>query len=162
MATIWYLLTRGHGLHRASRRVYTMKVFETLLTALSIATIAVAFVLLVRGVLRQLARITQTLDELSHFLRTVEQELSTAIRDIRSAAQEIGKLASTSTSAAERIDNVAKSIQRLVDGAEIAAIAAKTLRSSTAGITSVYEGVKQGIKTLCGFRETEKGGTSNE
>ncbi|MGB9588335.1 MAG: DUF948 domain-containing protein [Armatimonadota bacterium] len=139
-----------------------MQIFQTLLVGLSVATIAVAFVLLVRGILRQVARIAQTLDEVSRFLRTAEQDLSAAARDIRVAAQGISKLASTSTSAAERIDSVAKSIQRLVDGAEIAAVAAKTLRSSTAGITSVYEGVKQGIRTLCGFRETEKGGTSNE
>lgn len=139
-----------------------MQIFETLLVGLSVTTIAVAFVLLVRGILRQMTRVSQSLDEVSRFLKIAEQDLSAAVRDVRSAAQEIAKLASTSTSAAERIDNVSKSIQRLVDGAEIAAIAAKTLKSSSAGITSVYEGVKQGIRTLCGFRETEKGGTSNE
>jgi uncharacterized protein YoxC len=139
-----------------------MQTFLILIISFSVGAIAVAFIFLVRGILKQAEKITQTLDEVSHFLRTTEEELIIAARNIQTAAQEISKLASTGTLTVERIEKLAKSIQRLVDGAEIATLIAKTLKSSTAGVTSVYEGIKQGIKTLCGVCETTKGGTTSE
>jgi len=100
--------------------------------------------------------------DLSHFLRTAEEELTGATHDARSTLNNIERLVGTINETVVCVSRVAEGAERLLGGAYLAATAAKAVKSSAVGLTSVYEGVKQGIKTLCGYQEADKGGTSDE
>ena len=138
---------------------------QTALYVVGIAGIAVfvaAFVVVVAGVLREIRKIGQMSEDLSHFLKTAEEELSSTTRDARTALDDIDQLVVRVTETVGRIDKLAAGTERLVEGAHIAGAAAKAMRSSTAGLVSVYEGVKQGIRTLRGSQETNKEVTTDE
>ena len=130
--------------------------------SVAIAVVAIAFTALALGVLREARKIGQASEDLSHFLRSAEEELASTTREARSTLSNIDQLAVKSTETVERVSNVAAGAERLVDGAYLATAVAKAAKSSTAGLASVYEGVKQGIRTLCGSQETNEGGTSDE
>lgn len=129
---------------------------------IGIAVVTVAVVILVAGILRELRNIGRASKDLSHFLNVVEGEITSTIPKTRAALDDLDVLLVKVTETVRRIDDVAEGIQRLVDGAYIASTVARTVRSSTAGLVSVYEGVKQGIKTLRGAQETDKEGSSDE
>ena len=121
-----------------------------ILGSISIIVITVAFVSLVQGILRQVGKVGQVSDDLSHFLKVTEDELVPTTRDARSALGGIDKLVVQITETVERVDNVAAGAERLLDASQVASAATSAVKSSAAGILSVYEGVKQGIKTLRG------------
>ncbi len=129
---------------------------------IAIIVVAVGFIALVRGVLGGLGKIVKTSEDASHFLRIAEEELAGTASEVRSAVSDVDRLVLKATETVERIDNVAEIGERLMDGAFVASSVAKTVKSSTATLISVYEGVKQGIRILRGSQETKKGGTSNE
>ena len=135
-----------------------------LLAVASIAVIVVtiAFVALVQGALRQAGKIGQASEDLSHLLRVAEEELIGIRRDARSTLDEIDRLAGKLTDTVERIGKAAAGAQRLLDGVYVVSTAAKAVKSSTAGLLGVYEGVKQGIRILRGSQRTDKGGISDE
>jgi len=130
--------------------------------AIAIVVIAAAFAVLVRGALRHMRGIGEVTRDLSHFLRTAEEELTGATRDARSTLNNIERLTVTTNETIARVSRVAEEAERLLGGAYLAVTAARAVKSSAVGLTTVYEGVKQGIKTLCGYREVDKGGTSDE
>jgi len=129
---------------------------------LAIAIITAASVVLVRGILREMRGIGQVARDLSHFLKTAEEELTGTAHDTRAALNNVERLVGTINETVVRVSRVAEVAERVLDAAFLANTAVKAVKSSTVGLTSVYEGVKQGIKTLCGYRETNKGGTSDE
>lgn len=135
-----------------------------LLIAASIAlvVIAAAFAVLVRGALRELQKIGQASEDLSSFLKATEDELAPTIRNARSAVSNIDRLIASVTETAEKIDRIAGGAERLFDGTYVGSTAARAVKSASAGLLSVYEGVRQGIRTLRGPNDTDKGGKTNE
>ena len=135
-----------------------------LFVVLSIAAIVVAaaFAVLVSGILREARRIGRTCEDVSEFLKRTEEELTSTARDARTALGDIDQLLVKTTETVSHIEKVSEEAERLLSGAHMASAAAKAVQSSKAGVFSVYEGVKQGIRTLWGLQETNKEGTSDE
>lgn len=123
--------------------------------AIVLIIIAVAFVALVLGTLRTMRKIGQASEDLSCLLKNYS-ELS---QDVHVILNDTDKLITGITETAERVDNIAEGAERLLNTAQVASTAIKSIRLSSAGLISVLEGVKQGIKTL---RDPHTGGASNE
>jgi uncharacterized protein YoxC len=117
---------------------------------LGIVAFVGSFVILVLGILREIRKIGQATETVSETLDAVKEELTATAQDARVALQDVDRLTLQVTSTAERVDRVTEVIEHLVDGAHAASAAAKAMRSSTAGIAGVLEGIKQGIRTLYG------------
>jgi len=113
----------------------------------------------IAGFLRKVGRTTE---DLSHLLKVTEEELTATTAEVRNALGSVDHLISDVTQTTERISRLSREIERLVEGVQVASAAASAVKSSTAGLSSVYEGVKQGIKTLWGSKETNKEGTFDE
>ena len=130
-------------------------------TALIIVGImAIVFVALaIADLLRKVGRVTE---DLSHFLKVTEEELTATAKEVRDTLSDVDHLVTDVTETAERIGRLSGEVERIVDGVQIASSAAKAVKSSTAGLSSVYEGVKQGIRALWGSKETNKEGTFDE
>ena len=128
----------------------------------AIVLITLAFIALVVGALRVQKKIGQASEDLSRFLKTADESCVGLTSDTRTTLNDIDRLVVGVANTAERIDKLAEGTEHLVNGAHIAYTAARALKSSTAGLVSVLEGVKQGINTLCGSQESDKGGTSDE
>lgn len=132
------------------------------ISAIAIIVVTVGFLALVNGILGGMRKIEKTSEDLSHFLKMTEEELTCTVNEVRDAVADADRLILKATETVERVDNVAAIGERLLDGAFVTSTVAKTVKSSTATLFSVYQGVKQGIKILRGSQETKKGGISNE
>lgn len=121
-----------------------------------------AFVILVWGVLRELRKIGQTTQDVSRFLATAEEELTSTTQDIRTALNDADKLTVDLAKTVERVDSIAEGVERIIEGTYVATAAVRAVKSSTGGLISVYEGIKQGIMTLCGSQESKKEGITDE
>lgn len=130
--------------------------------SIALTVIATGFAALVIGALRELRKIGQASEDLSRLLRTAEEELAPTMQNARSIASDADQLVIQLTKTAERVDRVAEDAERVVRGTFLTASVVRTLKSSTAGLLSVYEGVKQGIRNLCGSQETDKEEANDE
>lgn len=128
------------------------------LSSIALFFMGIAFVVLAIA----LGRIGRLSDEISRLARTIDEEVGPTARDIRLAVNSVDKLVSRAAETMERIDRVAKEVERLLDVAYVADVAEKVAKTSVSGILSVYEGVKQGIRTLRGTRATAKEVSGNE
>ncbi|MHB1001419.1 MAG: DUF948 domain-containing protein [Armatimonadota bacterium] len=119
-----------------------------LLVIESIAVIVVtaAIVILVSGLLREIRKIGKASEDLSRVLTTLDDELAPTLTDVRSAVGNVDKLVADLSQTVKKVDKAAVGVENLIQNAS----AVKALKSSTANLISVYEGVKQGIKTLRG------------
>jgi ABC-type transporter Mla subunit MlaD len=118
--------------------------------------------MLVMGILRELRKVGKACEDTSGFLQVAKESCAELTSDTHTTLGDIDRLVSGLANTAEHIDKVAEGAERLVSGAHVAATVAKTLRATTAGLVSVLEGVKQGIKTLHGSDEINEGGTQDE
>jgi uncharacterized protein YoxC len=132
-----------------------------LYAALSIAVLVIAgaVAVLVSGVLREARKIGQTCEDLSSLMKTTEEELARTTEQTRIAMADVDRLVVEVTDAVKHVDNAANGIERIVETVESATSALHLVKSSTGGLVSVYEGVKQGIRALWGAHETDKEGT---
>ena len=128
------------------------------LVSIAVLLLAVSFVVLARTA----GKIGRVTEDLSHFLRTTEEELVPSVRDARNAIGNVDRLVVKLTQTVERADRVMLCAERLLDGTYVGSTTAKVVRSTASGLISVYEGVKQGIRTLRSSEETNKGGKTDE
>lgn len=122
---------------------------NTLLIVLAAVGLAAIIVVTVAVIVlaRKFGRVA---DDVSHLLRTAEEEMIPTAHSIRYAIGDVDRLVVQVTETAGHIDRVAAGAERLIDTAQVATAASNVIKSSAAGLLSVYEGVKQGIKTLRG------------
>ena len=132
-----------------------------LYVALSIAVLVIAgaFAVLVSSILREARKVGQTCEDLSHLMKTTEDELAQTTQHARTALADVDRLVIEVTDTVRHVDKAAYGLERIVSTVESATSALKLVKSSTGGLVSVYEGVKQGIKALRGANETDKEGT---
>lgn len=128
--------------------------------SIAVLVIAGAVVLLVSGLLRELAKIGRTSEDLSSFLKAAEVELAATTKDVRTAISDVDRTVTGVNETVERVGRISAAVEGLLEGTHIAATAAKGFRSSSAGVISVYEGIKQGIRALWSSQETNKEGTT--
>ena len=125
-----------------------------------VAIVGILFVAL--AIADFLRKIGKASEDVSHFLKVTEEELTTTAAEVRNTLTSVDRLVTDVAQTAERVDRLTCEAERLVQGAQVATAAAKAVKSSTAGLFSVYEGVKQGIRALWGSKETNKEGTFDE
>lgn len=139
-----------------------METVTQLIAAIAVLAIAAAFIWLVSGATRQMRAMGKAAEDLSHFLKVTEDEIAKTAVEVRTTLKDTDRLISTASDTVERVDNVVVEAERLLELAQAVSAATKAIRTSTVGLSSVYEGVKQGIRALYGHPESEKGGTQNE
>ncbi len=135
---------------------------NVLYAALSIAALVIAgaIAMLISGVLREARKLGRTAEDLSSLMNTTEDELTQTTQHARNALLDVDRLVVELTETVRHVDNAAAGIERVVDTVETASAALNIVKSSTDGLASVYEGIKQGIKALRGPRQTDKEGTT--
>ena len=125
--------------------------------------VAIVGILVIAGAVADfLRKAGRTTEDLSHFLKATEEELTRTAAEIRNTLTSVDHLVTDVTETAERVSRLSGEVERLVEGVQVASAAARAVKSSTAGLSSVYEGVKQGIRALWGAKETNKEGTFDE
>lgn len=125
-----------------------------IIASISVIIVTIAFVLLVKGVLCEIRKIGKASEDLSKAADSLEHDIAPAIKDIRATVSSTDVLVKNTTQTISRIDRIADSVDQLIHNTYITTTAAKALKSSTAGIISVYEGVRKGIKSLRDSKET--------
>jgi hypothetical protein len=140
-----------------------------ILAIVAIPTLTILTVWFVFASIAEMRKVGRMSEDASHFLKTAESELTSTASDLRDVVRDAGttlrdtdRLILTTSETIERVDHIACEAERLINAAYIAGSVAKTVKSSTAGIISVYEGVKQGIRYLRGSQRAEQGGKSHE
>lgn len=144
-----------------------MQVLEAILlivATIAIAAIAWAAVVLALGVLREARKIGQATEDISCMLRAAEEELAPAIRDTRTAINDADRLIVCATETVHRVDRLTGGVEGLLEGSVAGLAANKAVKSASAGLLSVYEGVRQGIRVLRGASDEthHQGGATNE
>ncbi len=127
--------------------------------SIAVLVIAGAFAVLVSGVLREARKVGAASEELARLLKTTEDELTQTTQHARNALIDVDRLVVEVTDTVRHVDKAAYGVERIVDTLETATSAVKLVKTSTGGLLSVYEGVKQGIRALWGSHETDKEGT---
>lgn len=125
-----------------------MQTVFLIIASIAIIVITIAIVILVRGVLPEIKKIGKASEDLSRVADTLEHEITPAIKDIRETVTNTDILVKNTTQTICRIDRITESVDQLIHSTFIASTANKAIKSSTAGIISVYEGLRKGIKTL--------------
>lgn len=129
----------------------------------ALIVVAIVGILVIAGSIADfLRKIGRASEDLSHFLKVTEEELTATATEVRNTLTSVDRLVTDVAETAERIDRLTCEAERLVEGARMASAAARAVKSSTAGVVSVYEGIRQGIKTLWGSKEINKEGTYDE
>lgn len=118
--------------------------------SIAILAVAGAFVALVSGALKELRKVGRATDELSELINTINTEIVPIAKSTTATLEEVDHLIADVTQTVGLVNRVAGGAERLMETAHVASAATQAVKSSTAGIISVYEGVKQGIKTLRG------------
>jgi uncharacterized protein YoxC len=143
--------------------VEVLQAILLIVATIAIAAIAWAAVTLAQGILREVRKISQATEDVSRLLRTAEEELVPAIRDTRTAIGDVDQLIVCATATIHRVDRLTGGVEGLLEGSVAGLAASKTVRSASATLLSVYEGVRQGIRVLRGSPdETHQGGTNDE
>ena len=134
---------------------------NVLFGALAVAAlvIAVAVAVLVSGLLRELKKVGRTCEDLSQFLNTTEQEIASTTEVVRQTVTDLDGVVAGVSRTVEKVESAVTGIEQIVQRAQAASSVARMVRSSTGGFASVYEGFKQGIRTLCGTQDSDKEGT---
>ncbi len=144
-----------------------MQVLQAILlivATIAIAAIAWAAVNLAQGILREIRKIGQATEDISCVLRAAEEELRPAIRDTRTAINDVDRLIVCATETVHRVDRLTGGVEGLLEGSVAGLTASKTVRSASATLLSVYEGVRQGIRVLRGSPDEihHQGGATDE
>jgi uncharacterized protein YoxC len=100
--------------------------------------------------LREIRKLGRAGEDLSRVLNTLEGEVTPTIREVRTAVENVDQLVSDVNITVRRVDKLAVGAEGLLHNAIIGSAAANAIKTSTTSIISVYEGVKQGIRTLRG------------
>jgi len=114
---------------------------------LGICAVTAAIIVLVSGLLREANKIAQ---EWTKLAKTVNDDLVPAVTKAASTMSDAGELLAQVSRTVDRVDRVAAVGERLMDSAHVATAATKAVKSTATELISVYEGVKQGIKSLRG------------
>ncbi|MDI6828895.1 MAG: DUF948 domain-containing protein [Armatimonadota bacterium] len=133
-------------------------ILAVVLTSIALLLLAVAFVVLAVMV----GKIGRLSVEITKFVEDAREELIPAAAEARSTLANINKLTNRTAEIAECVGRVSEKAECLLDGAYVAEVAGKVVKSSASSLLSVYEGIKQGIKTLRGSKEKNEGGARNE
>lgn len=144
-----------------------MQVLQTILLVVAIIGIAViawAAVTLSLGILREARKIGQATEDVSRLLKTAEDEILPVVRDARTTLNDADRLIVCTTETVHRVDRVTGGIEHLLDGSIAGLATSKTVKSASATLMSVYEGVRQGIKILRRSPDEthQHGGTTDE
>lgn len=126
-----------------------------IIASIAVIVITIAFIYLARGVLREIKKIGDASENLSRVANSLEHDIIPTINDIRATVSNTDILVKNTTQTICRIEKIADSIDNIIHNTYITTTAAKALKSSTASIIGVYEGVRKGIKTLRGSNETK-------
>lgn len=124
--------------------------FLSVIASIAILAVAIAFVVLVRSALQVLKKVGRTVDDLSELTSTLNREVVPITQNAASTLEDANKLIREVNQTVELVNRVAGGADRLIETARMATAASQAVKTSTAGLISVYEGVKQGIKTLRG------------
>jgi uncharacterized protein YoxC len=124
-----------------------MQVLLIIVLIIAVIVVTIAIVVLVRRLLQETRKLGQASEDLSRVLHIVEDELPRTTGGMRAALVDVQTLTTQLTATTQRIEQVASRAEGLLD---IEATATKVAKSSAIGLVSVYEGVRQGIKTLRG------------
>ena len=130
--------------------------------ALAALVIAGAFAILVSGLLRELKKLGRTCEDLSTLLNTTERELASTTEVVRQTVSDVDGVVVGVSNTMRKVEKVVSGIENIVERAQTITSVAGVVRSSSGGFLSVYEGIKQGIRTLWGLQDTDKEGTANE
>jgi len=144
--------------------VQALQAILLIVATVAIAVVAWAAVILALGVLREVRKIGQATEDVSRLLRTAEGELTPAIRDTRTAINDADRLIVCATETVHRVDRLTGGIEGLLEGSVAGLTGSKTVKSASATLLSVYEGVRQGIRVLRGWPDEthHEGGTTDE
>jgi hypothetical protein len=111
-----------------------------------------------------LRKVGQATEDLSHLLRAAEEEIVPTVREARTTLSDADRLIVCATETVHRVDRVTGGIEHLLDGSVAGLAASKTVKSASATLLSVYEGLRQGIRILRGSSDEthHDGGTTDE
>jgi hypothetical protein len=123
-----------------------ISLFVVAIVAIVVAT--VTLVIFCRRMLLEARKVGRAAEDVSRFAQTADREITQFTQSAGVTLSNVDELAASASRAVERLDGVVESAERLIDVGQIALTATKAARSSTAAAVSVYEGIKQGIKTL--------------
>lgn len=124
--------------------------FFLIIASIAIVVVTAAVVIVARGMLKEMHKVGQASEEMSEFMRAINEEISPIAKNASAALSDIDTLVIQTTKTIERLDKVACGAERLIETADMATAATKVAKSTAAELISVYEGVKRGIKTLRG------------
>lgn len=120
------------------------------IASIAILAVAIYVVILIRSALEVLQKAGRSVDEITKLTKTLNEEIVPITRNAASTLESADQLIEEVQQTVNLVNRVAGGAERLVETARMATAASHAVKSSTAGIISVYEGVKQGIKTLRG------------
>ena len=144
-----------------------MQVLQAILlvvATIGIVVIAWATVVLTRGILCETRKIGQATEDISRLIGAVEEELVPTVRDARTVLNDADRLIVCATENVHRVDRVTGGIEHLLDGSVAGLVASKTVKTASATLLSVYQGVMQGIRILRGTPDetNQDGGKTDE
>lgn len=135
----------------------TLLIGLIVLMSVAILLLAGAFFTLATAV-GKIGRLSESISELTS---TINDEVVPTAREARNALAGVNDLTGKLGETADRINRVAADVERVLEGSYVAEVAGKAIKSSASGLLSVYEGLKQGIRTLRESKESVKGGSSD-
>lgn len=103
---------------------------------------------LVIGLAIIIARLGRVANAAEKLLKDVGQELPPTLNAARDALRNLEALAAKSEQKLDTVDDVLRSVNRLVSGIAVAEVAAKAITSSKVTVVSVIAGVREALRAL--------------
>jgi len=124
--------------------------------------LSVILILMIVGLALYFRQLGRAIREMELTLRTVREEIVPLSDDARQVLRRADGLLITTQGEVERIGRVTAVAERLVEGRVVVDVASKAVTSSRSTISSVLEGIKQGLKVLRSTRDESKEESGDE
>lgn len=120
-----------------------------------IVLLSATIILMIVGMGICIRRLGGTAREMEDTLRTVREEVLPLAADLKRVLGNADTVFDSAQAEVERVSRITESIEHLVGGKTVVDAAGKAASTSKATVVSVLEGLRQGLKTLRGKRESD-------
>ena len=120
----------------------------TTLMIIAIVLLSAALIVLIAVSVVCLRRLDEMARELGETLKSVRESVIPLADESRQTLAEVESYARSARAAAERVQQVGESLERLLEGKTVADAAGKAVTASRVTLVSIVEGVKQALKTF--------------
>lgn len=113
-----------------------------------VVLLSITLIILVVGVFMLSRRLADVSSEMTQTMKAMRESVVPAAQDASKALGNVDLLVSEVRAEVRQISRIIEMVERLLEGRTVVAAASRAVASSKTTLTSVFEGLKEGLKAI--------------